>query len=785
LIIIILPLLSYASTRSERIIITISDSPLLKKAESLGISFSEASELFDGDLRDDVESKLEELHERGIDFEVVDILTTVLHGAIIETSYPYNALLSIDPELKLFRDISLRLNLDKSSNLVRANEARKLTTNLGENITGAGVIVAVIDTGIDYTHPDLGGSIGPNEKVLKGYDFVDEDEDPIDRDGHGTEVAGIIAANGRLTGIAPQAKLLAYRVVDKIGNVFSSDLIRALERAVNDGARIVNLSLGTREKIDSLTYAIENVLASGIVVIAASGNLDVRAFGEPAGRSGVIAVGASLNNVSSSRDAEVVINPEGFELAALYMNGSVRVTTGVEGNLVYVNYAREEDVSSLNLTGKVALAERGGEIGELIYFSEKEENVAERGAIGLIVHNIEGGGFFQGNLIGQHNPPNYRSRIPVVSLPSSDGIYLRNELFKGSEMSATIFLNRSTQVGVDSVSSFSSRGPVSPFYIKPDLVAPGVNINTTSIEGTYSVVQGTSFAAPHVTGAAALLLQANPTLTPEEVEGILTSTSKVMTDKWKEFIPAFSQGSGRLDILSAVTSPVSIKPHQLVFQIAKNQPDHTIIVEITSIDSTYIPIFMNVSWNYYSNITIQSGSDSNKTNGEQPSKFNITASILDAVPGYYEGRITLYFSSDYPELTLPLIVYVNQASLNIEIRENIYHVSILSDEEYTNATLLLTYPSGAERTYILKEGDSVPLDISPSGEYWIEAEISTINGLKYARGTLNILDSGNNYSTIPLRFLIMLGIFMAVIISLSLIIIIMNRPRKTLFRTQV
>ncbi len=375
ILLLILPYLSYASPETERVIVIVSDSPILKKAKALGLSISEASDMFESPLKDEVERRLDSLRRRGVQLKVVDVLTYVLHGAVIEISQPVEVLESVAPDLKVYRDVSLQISLEKSSKLVRAEEAHSFNTSSGEPLTGRGVVVAVLDTGIDYTHPDLGGTIGPGQKILKGYDFVDEDEDPIDRDGHGTEVTGIIAANGRIKGIAPEASLLAYRVVDKRGNVKSSDLIRALERASLDGADIINLSLGTKEEIESLSYAIEKIVGSGVVVVAATGNSAERAFGEPAGRRGVIAVGASLNNVSSPRDAEVIINPGEFELIAVFMNGSRPVPNGVTGSLVYVNFAREKDVASLDLRGKIALAERGGEPGELIYFSAKEANV--------------------------------------------------------------------------------------------------------------------------------------------------------------------------------------------------------------------------------------------------------------------------------------------------------------------------------------------------------------------------------------------------------------------------
>lgn len=140
-------------------------------------------------------------------------------------------------------------------------------------VNGAGVKVAVIDTGIDYTHPDLGGCLGAACRVAGGYDFVNHDADPRDDHGHGTHVAGIIAANGTLKGVAPGATLLAYKALDQYGNGSESDIIAALEQAVTDGAKVANLSLGgPGDAADPMSQAIDNATAAGMLSVVAAGN---------------------------------------------------------------------------------------------------------------------------------------------------------------------------------------------------------------------------------------------------------------------------------------------------------------------------------------------------------------------------------------------------------------------------------------------------------------------------------------------------------------------------------
>ncbi len=132
------------------------------------------------------------------------------------------------------------------------------------------VMVAVIDTGVDYTHEDLAG------KVVKGYDFVNEDFDPRDDHGHGTHVAGIIGAtanNGRgIAGVCPGCSILAVKVITADGSGANTWIANGISNAVNLGANIINLSLGGMEKSQTIKLAVEQAYQSGAIVVAASGN---------------------------------------------------------------------------------------------------------------------------------------------------------------------------------------------------------------------------------------------------------------------------------------------------------------------------------------------------------------------------------------------------------------------------------------------------------------------------------------------------------------------------------
>jgi subtilisin family serine protease len=158
--------------------------------------------------------------------------------------------------------------------------ADKVWTSYGTR--GSGVVVAIIDTGIDYNHEALGKGFGRGFKVASGYDFANKDDDPIDDNGHGTHVAGIIAGSSTtITGIAPEATLLAYKALHASGSGSESDVIAAMERAVDpngdgdlsDHADVVNMSLGGAGGPDDPgARAVDNGTRAGIVFCIAAGN---------------------------------------------------------------------------------------------------------------------------------------------------------------------------------------------------------------------------------------------------------------------------------------------------------------------------------------------------------------------------------------------------------------------------------------------------------------------------------------------------------------------------------
>jgi subtilisin family serine protease len=195
--------------------------------------------------------------------------------------------------------------------------------------TGIGAEVAVIDTGAQRDHPDLGG------RLLEGFDFVgddpegsDTDADPEDGNGHGTHVTGLIVANRDndegITGIAPGAKAVPLRVLDDDGGGFVSDVVKGIRRAIDDGVDVINLSLGDNlplqsKLLDDPAYrgALESAVAAGLVVVVAAGNNGFPYCENPE-VDGILCVGAvnreGMKSSYSSFGSEVDLMAPGGEL---------------------------------------------------------------------------------------------------------------------------------------------------------------------------------------------------------------------------------------------------------------------------------------------------------------------------------------------------------------------------------------------------------------------------------------------------------------------------------------
>ncbi|HEV8670592.1 MAG TPA: S8 family serine peptidase [Candidatus Limnocylindria bacterium] len=457
--------------------------------------------------------------------------------------------------------------------------------------TGAGVKVAIMDTGVDYNHPDLGGcaAIGPSCRVITGYDFVGDDydadgtgdaliphpdNDPDDCNGHGTHVAGIVGANGAVTGVAPGVTFGAYRVFGCDGSTEADIMIAAMERLLTDGMEVLNMSIGSSFQWPQYptAQASDRLVNKGVVVVASIGNSGANGLyssGAPGVGSKVIGV-ASFDNIKVHLPSFVV---DGVQYG--YNQASGAPTAPTSGSLPMAKTGTatttNDGCAALapgSMTGKAVLIRRG-----TCTFYAKSKNAQDAGAAAVILYN---------NVAGQLNPTVAGTpaiTIPVVAVTAADGAVLDGKIAAGpTTLTWTADIVDAPNPTGNLISSFSSYGLSPDLALKPDLGAPGGLIRSTyPLErGGYATISGTSMSSPHTAGAVALLLQANPRTPPNSVRDVLQNSAD--PHLWSGN-PALGfldnvhrQGAGMLDIPGAINATTRVSPGKLALGESQTGP---------------------------------------------------------------------------------------------------------------------------------------------------------------------------------------------------------------------
>ena len=563
---------------------------------------------------------------------------------------------------------------------------------------GSGIIVSIIDTGIDLNHPDLEG------QIIGGYDFVDNDEIPEDTNGHGTQVAGIIASNGNLKGIAPNSKILMYKVSEDGESVPSHLIIKAIEKSIEDNADIINISLGINQTNTKIDQVVNKAVKNNIFVVTAAGNFgpELSTIGSPGINPNAITVGATFNNVTSSLVSTFEIEDKTFNVFP--MVGTQALTEPITSQIIFGKYGRVNDLLEGNFQDSIILIERGSDIeNEIVYFSDKEKNAANVGARAIIVYNNEPGIFF-GELIHEYVDEGYEPTIPALSVSRDDGLIIKEILQSGTKGTLDVFYHP------DFVAYFSSRGPVSPFYIKPDLVAPGAFINTTDTDGNYKISSGTSFAAPHVAGTAALILQKNPELTPQELKSILMTTSEIVYDQFDDRFPIEVSGNGRINASKAINAELIIMPPNLIFDLSSTNQIQTKYLKINGIDGESMSIRFEESGNADFDYNLE---DENLV---------INAKLTEQSLGDFESRVVINHNEiDYH---IPIIVRVSEGAITINEDGGKLGIDISSPSSWSYAKIsVINQETGEMFTDSIVPGKNSELTVYEPGEYWIEAKI--------------------------------------------------------------
>jgi minor extracellular serine protease Vpr len=621
-----------------------------------------------------------------------------------------------------------------------------------DGIDGTGIKIAIIDTGIDFNHPDLFGW-GPDGKVIGGYNFIQKDQPPLDTNGHGTQVAGVIAADGQVIGVAPKAKILAYKVSEDGEGVSSELIVKAIEKAIADGVDIINISLGVNKTNAKIDRAVDNALEKEIFVVVAAGNdgPGLKTIGSPGRNFGAITVGATYNNITSSLVATLEV--DGKPYTVIPMVGSSKLEP-ISKKIVFGGYGKIEDLEKIDVKNSILIVERGSNVeGELLYFSIKEGNAANAGAKALIVYNNEPG-IFLGELIHEFIQPEYKPQIPVVSIDREEGLEIKESIKNGNEASMHLFYNP------DFVVHFSSRGPVSPFYIKPEIVAPGAYINTTQNNAGYNFISGTSYAAPHVSGAIALLLQKNPELHHHELKSIILTTVEPVSDAYGQEFSIHDAGAGRLDIGNAFNAKLIILPPNFVVNVSSDNLIAEKQFKLKLIEGTLDNLdvkFIGPEFIKFSHIL-------------DDDILEIKMNITDKKFGDHEGRIII--SHEDMKYVIPFLLHYTEGSISINQQNQKLFFEINHPEEWSFAKISVTNSKdGKTEATTITPNKKAFIEIYENVEYWIDAKIRVngnttdafntiqINSLSEKGNRLEIIDIPEKQIGIIVLFVLIIGIF--------------------------
>lgn len=587
-------LLDYAETQVT-VIVQLEEPSLISymsQRSILGASRSEFKQI-------DYVSSLSQTQDQVIDriaaaasanITVMGRYTKALNGFMAQVAAKdINTIRALDGVKSVTRAPKHEINLAKSVPLIQSD----LVWTLGETgYTGKDITIAVIDTGIDYTHA-MFGTLGdsnayasndpavveagtfPTPKVIGGWDFAGTDydadanpipvpdPDPLDENGHGTHVAstaaGVDAGFGK--GVAPDAHLYALKVFGADG---STNLVAdAIEWAmdpngdgyIDDHVDVINMSLGSSfgpaDENDPEYIAIEAANTVGVFVVASAGNAGDESYitGSPGNTDSALAVAASTTGfetlpfIAYENDGEKIIP---------YTTSYNPFTTTITAELVDVDSIDGAGTGMLcstagvgDLTGKIALISRG-----VCSFYIKVNNAEALGAVAAIVYN---------NTTGTISMNTAGSTLPAGSILQSDGLLLKGlaplQVSVGPDWKVQTFVSA---VPVDTIATFSSRGPRGfDSMLKPEITAPGVAIFAANMgSGNQGVsYSGTSMAAPHIAGVAALMKQAHPNWSNEQIKAALMNTAVDLADGASAEVPR--QGAGRVDALAAVMTPVT------------------------------------------------------------------------------------------------------------------------------------------------------------------------------------------------------------------------------------
>lgn len=599
-----------------RIIVELEGEAAIEKATEEGILYKQLKpserESIEKSVEDEQQKIKNSLKAATPSIKYIENFTVVFNGFSAEVEAKFVEKIAATAGIKAvyesteYERPSVKPDMVYSKELVQAQRAWN-----EYNFEGEGMVVGVIDTGIDPSHKDMiltdestaeltnaevntllsDGTIENGQyytvKVPFGYNYMDGNSEILDlgpdASMHGMHVGGTVAANGNeedggIKGVAPEAQLLALKVFGNdplFPSTFGDIYIKAIDDAIKLNVDVINMSLGSTagfvDESSAEQQAVTRATENGILVAISAGNSDMYGSGyfypyaenqdygvtgSPSVSKNSFGVASFENSIITAYSFNYQINGEeaGQSLYLLANDADPIDSLSEPVEVMDAGFGTAADFQGKDFTGKIALISRGS-----ISFVEKGQNAQAAGAVAAIIYNNTSG------TINMASDPSIK--IPYMSILQSDGQALKNALLNNQSVSISFegnFIN-TPNPNAGKMSSFTSWGPTPNLDFKPEITAPGGNIFSTLNDNKYGLMSGTSMAAPHVAGGSTLILervdqefQIKGSERVQLAKNLLMNTATPIELSEGEYVSPRRQGAGLMQLANALATDVVV-----------------------------------------------------------------------------------------------------------------------------------------------------------------------------------------------------------------------------------
>ncbi|RFA36669.1 lactocepin [Virgibacillus dokdonensis] len=595
-----------------RVIVEVEDEPAIEKATKKGIMFNQMpkneKEKLENDAKKKQKSVKEEMKQKKVDVTYHEEFTTVVNGFSAEVKQGDLDKIKEIKNVKKVHTVNeyerpiAKPDMKYSKELVEAQQAWR-----EYDFKGEGMVIGIIDTGIDPTHQDMAISNEQtadlseeeveqvvndeslpgkfyNEKVPYGYNYMDKNDEireiHANASYHGMHVAGTVGANGDeensgVIGVAPEAQLLALKVFGndpEMRSTFGDIYVKAIDDAIKLGVDALNLSLGSPagyvNNDSPEQQAVSRAVENGVLMSISAGNSalfgdgfaypdvnnpDYGVAGSPGVSDDSLQVASFENTFMQVDQLAYTIDDQQGTAAFLSAGNTEPKPDGTSYSLFHAGLGQPEDFEGKDVEGKFALMQRGE-----LAFTDKVINAQNAGAAGAIIYNNTDG------IVNMATEAEIT--IPQLFMLKSDGDKLAQAIAEEKQVNIAFTGDSATIDNPDAgkMSAFTSWGLTPNLDFKPEITAPGGQIYSTLNDNKYGLMSGTSMAAPHVAGGGALVLQrVDEEFGYEKADRIALAKNMMMnTAKQVQFeeepVSPRRQGSGMMQLHAALTTPIVV-----------------------------------------------------------------------------------------------------------------------------------------------------------------------------------------------------------------------------------